>query len=71
MDVNNPTQIRQMCDDVPQEDATNSGQARDIALEMLNGTLPETNESHLKMDGWNMLDYDCILVGMAYFQVLC
>ena len=30
-------------------------------------TLPETNSSHLKMDGWNTT----FLLGMAYFQGLC
>ena len=31
------------------------------------GTLPETNSSHLKMDGWNTT----FLLGEAYFHGLC
>ena len=31
-------------------------------------TLPETNRSHLKMDGWNT---DSFPFGMPSFQVLC
>ena len=39
-----------------------------ISWVTVNPTFPETNSSHLKMDGWN-LEYDRFLLGWSIFGV--